>query len=133
MAGQPFVFQDTGLTSSCALFSAATRDKTYLDEFRLPVTEMRTGEVQNSPVDTSAKPVFPPFEMLPVLKPDSPRMHFKCPVCGKEFYNKTDFKRHYMTHTGEKPYGCPYCNYRTVKRSDIRGHVNVKHPELANQ
>ncbi|XP_018023132.1 protein tramtrack, beta isoform isoform X6 [Hyalella azteca] len=52
---------------------------------------------------------------------------FLCPVCGKIFNNKKDFRRHYMIHTGEKPYPCPHCPYRARQMVALRGHLSLKH------
>ena len=32
-----------------------------------------------------------------------------CDVCKSTFRTQTAYKKHYMNHTGERPYVCPYC------------------------
>ena len=32
-----------------------------------------------------------------------------CDVCKSTFRTQTAYKRHYMNHTGERPFVCPYC------------------------
>ncbi|KAK7082267.1 hypothetical protein SK128_027458, partial [Halocaridina rubra] len=46
-----------------------------------------------------------------------------CPFCGRLFDHKHNFLSHYKTHTGERPYGCPYCSYRTIQRGNLKTHI----------
>ena len=34
---------------------------------------------------------------------------YKCDVCFKNFYARSDFKKHRRTHTQERPYKCQFC------------------------
>jgi len=57
-----------------------------------------------------------------------------CKYCGKSIeYSK--IKNHELTHTGEKPFQCPECNYRCIQRSNLRIHMKGVHgtelPRLA--
>jgi len=36
---------------------------------------------------------------------------FECEQCGKKFRDKTTLGYHINTHTGEKPFKCPFCSY----------------------
>ncbi|KFM61536.1 Zinc finger protein 500, partial [Stegodyphus mimosarum] len=48
--------------------------------------------------------------------------------CGECFYScdKSDhFKRHIMTHTGERPHLCPFCNRRFTDKSNFNRHVRI--------
>ncbi|XP_066964673.1 protein tramtrack, beta isoform-like isoform X17 [Macrobrachium rosenbergii] len=52
--------------------------------------------------------------------------HFKrhfCSLCGKGFQSPKDLRRHILTHTGEKPYVCPYCNHRANQKSNLKSHM----------
>ncbi|XP_018023146.1 longitudinals lacking protein, isoforms F/I/K/T isoform X19 [Hyalella azteca] len=72
-----------------------------------------------------------PFDELPRVQATvNPNLNYACPVCGKEFYDKKDFRRHYMIHTGEKPYPCPHCAYRARRASALRLHVLRSHKNL---
>ncbi|KAF2363559.1 Zinc finger C2H2-type, partial [Trinorchestia longiramus] len=69
-----------------------------------------------------------PFDLLPPCPSTcDPRMSYACPVCTKEFPDKKDFRRHYMIHTGEKPYPCPHCPYRARIMSGLKRHIASRH------
>ena len=59
-----------------------------------------------------------------------PSGRYRCPYCGKSMGGVGDFRRHLMIHTGEKPYGCPFCAYRAIQRSDVTRHCRTKHAQL---
>ena len=54
---------------------------------------------------------------------------FPCPDCGKSFPRKSELQRHYMIHTGYKPYKCQFCDQSFRQRPHIKRHLYVHHHE----
>ncbi|XP_068240487.1 longitudinals lacking protein, isoforms H/M/V-like isoform X23 [Palaemon carinicauda] len=50
-----------------------------------------------------------------------------CGLCGRVCGSYIDLTRHIRTHTGEKPFQCPYCSYRAAHSSNVRRHVRTQH------
>lgn len=70
-----------------------------------------------------------PFDELPLkdLRPINPSKRYACPQCSKEFYSKNDFRRHYMIHSGEKPYACKHCDYKFQRYEKLKLHLSTSH------
>ena len=52
----------------------------------------------------------------------------QCPICCKMFRWANEVVIHLRTHTGERPFPCPYCEYRATQRGALKRHLSVKHP-----
>ncbi|XP_063597410.1 protein tramtrack, beta isoform-like isoform X2 [Penaeus indicus] len=46
-----------------------------------------------------------------------------CSICGYTSNETTSFKRHWRTHTGEKPFLCPHCSVRTTRKASLLSHM----------
>lgn len=53
-----------------------------------------------------------------------------CPHCGRFFGRPVDLGRHLRTHTGEKPFACPHCAFRSAQSGNVYRHIKMKHPEF---
>lgn len=71
-----------------------------------------------------------PFEQLSNLGPISLDHPSACPVCHLEFFDKSKFRHHYMVHTGEQPYGCSLCPFRSRQVGNLNRHVRDKHEQI---
>lgn len=54
---------------------------------------------------------------------------YLCPFCRSvSFMSMSDLRRHVRIHTGEKPYACPFCQYRAKRTTHLQDHMRRKHP-----
>ncbi|KAK7080686.1 hypothetical protein SK128_009851 [Halocaridina rubra] len=63
----------------------------------------------------------------PQRLPNASDRHFECMFCGRIFNHRGTLTRHVMIHTGEKPFVCQYCNFRTSRKSSLAYHVHSLH------
>ena len=52
---------------------------------------------------------------------------YKCSFCAKVFSYKSSWKRHLHIHTGEKPFKCNFCDYRSSQMCHVKTHMKGRH------
>ncbi|XP_043230782.1 zinc finger protein 628-like [Amphibalanus amphitrite] len=65
--------------------------------------------------------------------PHPVKQEFRCSVCGRDFPNGFNLRRHLLIHSGERPFGCDLCGKRFTQPSILKKHTRVhdkKPPEL---
>ena len=56
---------------------------------------------------------------------------FGCPFCTQISKRRDVMRKHILTHTGEKPYACNLCSYRSSQKSNLNGHIQRNHTNLS--
>ncbi|CAO3600550.1 unnamed protein product [Absidia cylindrospora] len=58
---------------------------------------------------------------------DTPPRKYICPHCTKSFSRPSSLRTHIFSHSGEKPFACPYhgCNRSFSVQSNMRRHIRV--------
>ena len=51
----------------------------------------------------------------------------QCHQCAKAFRSKVSYERHILTHSKEKPFSCPHCDYRARTTGNLSSHVKAVH------
>lgn len=53
--------------------------------------------------------------------------HFSCPMCNRYFNKEWNLKQHLRIHTGERPYSCHLCPYKSTQNSTLKRHMLTQH------
>ncbi|XP_018017650.1 longitudinals lacking protein, isoforms H/M/V isoform X4 [Hyalella azteca] len=99
----------SGLSSKTTLNPAASRASTS------------SGSAATAPANIT------PYDLLDTEKVVLPNGCYQCPVCAAICPDRYSFRRHYMIHTGEKPFKCLICNYRSNQKINVKMHMRNKH------
>lgn len=68
-----------------------------------------------------------PFYSTSGTAAEEPVAGHQCSYCQKWFAKKGDRNRHLRVHTGEKPYSCPHCPFKSAQKGNLKLHVFSKH------
>lgn len=67
------------------------------------------------------------YDSQPIVLNTLTGRKFQCPRCHKEFQDRSTFRHHYMTHTGERPHQCFFCPYRSIQSGSLYRHIRMRH------
>ena len=87
----------------------------------------------SSPSDLASIGTPNPAGLVSVIMAATPRPQrrasnpLNCPVCGRVVLFRSEFEKHMRTHTGEKPFMCHLCSYRSAQRSNLNVHLKSVH------
>lgn len=57
---------------------------------------------------------------------------FKCDVCNYTSEVRTNYQRHMLVHTGERPFKCKYCPKGFTQKVNLKSHLKSNHPNYWN-
>ena len=55
---------------------------------------------------------------------------YACPLCSKIQKIRSDCIKHIRTHTGERPFQCPFCTYAASTQTHLARHNRTVHASM---
>ena len=55
-----------------------------------------------------------------------------CTICSRKFDSRYKLQRHTLTHTGERPFRCSYCNCSFSQNGNLNRHIKTLHKDIIN-
>uniref|UniRef100_A0A3Q4GX72 C2H2-type domain-containing protein n=1 Tax=Neolamprologus brichardi TaxID=32507 RepID=A0A3Q4GX72_NEOBR len=98
---------------------------------RLDSSKRLEAQSQTSTKDGKSSTEIPEAEMAAALCPDgvahmwhseTRERRYKCPICGKRFYQIGHLKKHQFSHTDEKPFTCQECGKNYTSAESFKAH-----------
>lgn len=87
--------------------------------------------------DSTSPPAVLPFPLLPCTAPGDregetggrPWREWRCsyPDCGYVTDRESWLRQHVRKHTGEKPFACPLCPFRSAQKGNVNVHIRRVH------
>ncbi|XP_066976271.1 uncharacterized protein [Macrobrachium rosenbergii] len=75
--------------------------------------------------DNASASAFDGASAISVTSLGANRKVHRCPYCSYKSDKRSNFLEHFRTHTGEKPYACTVCCYRTGVRGNLNRHFRL--------
>lgn len=73
---------------------------------------------------------FPYLDMLQCHAKETHDTRFTCSTCGMVFVSMQGLKKHEIRHTGQKPFECEKCNFKSACQTSLVQHKKRFHCEV---